>query len=374
MENVSLTIIHGAKLIMFASNNNRNIGLDIYRISAVLVIFMFHSWIHLQCDYGIFMPFIQMGAIYMTAFFLLSGFVLYLTYQKKDLSNINDVKLFYKKRLINILPAYYVVALLFIVLIGKESFSENLLLAPVEFLLMQSSFMSIFNVSHNNGTWFVSCILFCYLIYPFIQEMIKQSGVKTKIVILLLAGFILLYSPLIVNHFNTISTYADPFYRILEFMMGVILCSFTEDIQKMKISKYIFSIWAILIEYTVLIIVVTAAVEADFHVNDYMLYNWFTLPLFILLLLSMYGADFKIHSSKITDYICKISYTFFLVQIFAWKSTSYIIDNIGIDTNIVKILLSLLLCILFSILVHELVEKPTSVILNRRNKIATDNQ
>ena len=37
---------------------------------------------------------------------------------------------------------------------------------------------------------------------------------------MLLAGFILLYSPLIVNHFNTVSTYADPFYRILEFMIG----------------------------------------------------------------------------------------------------------------------------------------------------------
>ena len=44
------------------------VGLDIYRVLAVLFIFLFHSQIHLKCYYGIFNDFIKMGAIYMTAF------------------------------------------------------------------------------------------------------------------------------------------------------------------------------------------------------------------------------------------------------------------------------------------------------------------
>ena len=119
----------------------------------------------------------------MTAFFVLSGYVIYYTYQKKDLGKLANIKLFYKKRYITILPIYYLVGTLYIIFFlgGTESLQENVILMPIEILGLQSVFTSIFSVSHNGGTWFVSCILLCYLIYPFAQEIIKQISLKSKI-------------------------------------------------------------------------------------------------------------------------------------------------------------------------------------------------
>lgn len=110
----------------------RIVGLDIYRILSVLMIFLFHSHIHIQCDYGIFTPFVSMGAIYMTAFFMLSGFALFLTWKAKDLQDISVIKKFYIKRIIGIVPLYYTVAILYVSFLGKETISQNILLAPVE--------------------------------------------------------------------------------------------------------------------------------------------------------------------------------------------------------------------------------------------------
>ena len=66
------------------------------RISLALLIFAFHSRIHvLQCDYGLLNGFIDMGAIAMTGFFLLSGYALHLSYGKKDMSDIPSIRKFY---------------------------------------------------------------------------------------------------------------------------------------------------------------------------------------------------------------------------------------------------------------------------------------
>ncbi|MFQ8841409.1 MAG: acyltransferase family protein [Clostridium fessum] len=124
--------------------------------------------------------FISMGAIAMTAFFLLSGYSMYLSYENKNLGRIADMKLFYIKRFLNILPLYYVVAIIFIIIYRRGNLLDELLLLPIEALGIQSVFTTLFPISHNDGTWFVSCILICYLIYPFMQEVIKQSNVQQK--------------------------------------------------------------------------------------------------------------------------------------------------------------------------------------------------
>lgn len=84
--------------------------------------------------------FIDMGAIAMTGFFLLSGYTLNLTNRK--VNDVSDIKKFYLKRLISIIPLYYVYALiniaLNIIIDGTEAFVEELILFPIEALGIQS--------------------------------------------------------------------------------------------------------------------------------------------------------------------------------------------------------------------------------------------
>ena len=134
--------------------NQRIIGLDLIRISLAVLIFMFHSHIHvLKCDYGFFNGFIRMGAIAMTGFFLLSGYAINLSSGSKDMSDNKEIKRFYTKRLISILPLYYTWALIVIVtkIVAKgiPALWEELILFPVETLGIQSVFSTLFPYSHN---------------------------------------------------------------------------------------------------------------------------------------------------------------------------------------------------------------------------------
>ena len=55
-------------------------GLDIIRIVSALMVCMFHTTIHLDCDYGVLQGMSIMGAVFMTSFFLLSGFSLFVNW------------------------------------------------------------------------------------------------------------------------------------------------------------------------------------------------------------------------------------------------------------------------------------------------------
>ena len=52
---------------------------------------------HIGCDYGILNGFISMGATFMTAFFLLSGFSLFYTCRAQDFSDIECITSYYNK-------------------------------------------------------------------------------------------------------------------------------------------------------------------------------------------------------------------------------------------------------------------------------------
>ena len=148
---------------MLSKQASRRVGLDLFRIVSAFIILCFHSIIHFECNYGPFQNFLSMGAVVMTGFFMLSGFSMYYGYSVKDLGDWNNIKGFYKKRAVGILPSYYVIAIVYILFCGSESALQNLILIPTETLGLQSVFSTLFSVTHNGGTWFISCIMFSSL-------------------------------------------------------------------------------------------------------------------------------------------------------------------------------------------------------------------
>lgn len=344
----------------------RLIGLDLFRIIAVLFVFLFHSHIHIGCQYGFLNDFINMGAIFMTGFYLLSGYALFYANSKNDLSKLENIKTYYLKRFIGIMPLYYVVAVIFVFLLGSETISQNILLAPIEALGLQSIFTNIFSFTHNGGTWFVSCLLICYLIYPFIQEVTKQIKSKTKWCIILFCVFVLLWSPFIQIYFSTDLIYANPFFRSLEFVIGALLCSMKNEFKSYKHTRFLYSWIVIMIEFIILVVGVTIASKIGIQ-GDYMLYSWIALPMFMLMIVSLSGIkNSVILNNQITRYLCSISYAFFFAQFFTWKATNYILDKLQMDKNIIKIIVSFGVCLLLTILLHELIEKPLSKFLKKK--------
>ena len=343
-------------------------GLDIFRGLSAFVIFMFHSRMHIKCNWGGVDRFVSMGAIFMTAFFMISGFSLFYTYDQTQIITLKELRKFYLKRIVGILPLYYIVGTLVIVLFGKESLCDNLLLFPIEFLGIQSVYTSLFSFLHNGGTWFVSCLLICYLIYPFLQEIIKQLKMRSKILIAGLCIFILLYSPVIILKFSLANIYSNPFFRGLEFFLGVILASLNKsDFPEIKFLHILYNWKAFLIELCVLVVCVSLGVNYSWRVNDYMMYSVFGLPIFCLMILSLVNMPYhRLKNNKGLIYLSKISYSFFLAQFFTWRLANLAIEHLNLDLNFFRISISFAICISLAILFHELIEKPIGIWLKRK--------
>ncbi len=365
------------------SLKKRYIGLDIFRLMAVIAIMIMHTVRHLNAAYGILQPFARMGAVFMTAFFMLSGFSLFVNYSAKNVVELSNLKAFLIKRIIGIIPMYYVTAVLFALFylcVSKIypgigfSLKDELMLAPVEFLGIQSNFHSLFDYSHNGMTWFISCLLMCYLIYPLLQEAAKQITNKTKVIMIILMAAILLYSPMVQDQFKTVFLYTNPFFRILEFMTGVLLASMKPEFDKNTfIKKYVCNWITVILAAVLMIALVSAGISNDISVKNHMLYSGICLPFFILMLIGFSGVESSVLSrSKVIKYCCDISYVFFLAQLFSNTICIILMVELKITNNLMIILMAWLVCTAIAVLMHEVFEKPIKKLLNnladKRNK------
>lgn len=341
------------------AEKQRMVGLDLFRIMAAFVIFLFHSGI-VACEYWIFQPFVKMGPIFMTGFFMLSGFSLYYSYQFSDLTKIASIKKFYLKRAASVLPLYWFICVMYGIFLSSESLLQKIVLIPIDISGIHTAFNTLYLYSHFGTTWFISCILFCYLFFPFMSECVKQLSVRARVILMISAGFILLYSSFIVDMFEQESIYPNPLFRIIEFFIGIILASISREYSESRLLKgLVAKKGTICMELIILLGAVTEGIRLGIGVGDYMLYNWICLPIFCLLLTGLAQAEFPIlKKSKVVRYCSSISYAFYLAQILTWPLINKMVDITGKNSSQFKSIVSFLICMVISILMHEFVEKP----------------
>lgn len=95
---------------------------------------------------------------------------------------------------------------------GSDTLREELILFPIETLGIQSVFATLFPYSHNGGSWFITCILICYFFYPLLQILTKGLSDNYRVWIILILGFILLWSPFVQYYFHLQTIYSNPFF------------------------------------------------------------------------------------------------------------------------------------------------------------------
>lgn len=348
------------------SKHQRNYGLDFLRIFLAVMIFLFHSQIHIKCDYGIFNNFVSVGNLVMTGFYILSGYALFLTYHNKDFKDSSTLFLFYKKRFVSSYPLYIITGTLFVVMmtiVGKQTFRDNILLVPIELLGLQCIFPhSLFAFSHNSGTWFMSCIFLCYFLFPYIKELLGGGTFIECFMILLLFVFLWWYIPFISNTFSEGSMYTNPFHRLLEFVIGFLLGRLFMSNGFKVIKKYVaLRVFLLLMGSALMIIGVSLCVS---HNKDFSL-------IVIVSFLSFFSALGNSKPSPVKKnmetllYLSKLTYSFFLSQFFVWipmKEFLWFYPNIN---NIARIAISFTVCLLVSVVLHTIIEQKVGKMLNQ---------
>ena len=163
-------------------------------------------------------------------FYILSGFVLAYTYQNRILDGTKSIREFYIQRIARIYPLHIVTLLLVIPLTNEFFNVENLLGWLVKFfsqVTLTQSFVPIKSVyfSYNGASWSLSNAMFFYLAFPFLilfHQKIKQSKLALWIGAIVVIGLPL--TMLTINSdLNHWLFYINPFFRTIDFFIGIIL-------------------------------------------------------------------------------------------------------------------------------------------------------
>lgn len=307
----------------------------------------------------------------MTAFFMLSGISLSYIYNNKDLLNMNEYCYFIKKRMISIYPGYIVLYLLFVLklLITKNmglTIEQNLIVLPVELTLLQSVFGNSFATLHNGGTWFVSCIFLCYLLYPFLSRVIFQLKKKQILLFCCFCFLLLSWAPIVERFMSYSSIYANPFFRMIEFTLGICVVRMIQ-LYPPPVQKYGSFIICFICQ--VLLFVFVSIIRYFFKIGDYCMYNFLTVPLFMLIY--YFGMNINnvcfdaLFEARLMKYLSKISYIFFLAQFFTWDIYNFLVSKGIYFNNLTGFLTSFLICMFITILMYEFMAKPLSLLLKK---------
>lgn len=331
-----------------------------------MIIFCFHSRVHLGCNYGILNDFFDTANLAMTGFFMLSGYSLQIAYGKRDMTDLRNVKDFYLKRVISIYPLYLVVGMLAVIMMvvtGYQTVKDNLILLPVELLGIQSFFDgSLFQYAHNSGTWFISCLLICYFLFPFVKVLVNAIGKRGMIIGASALLFLLAYLQYLPDGFECGKLYTNSYIRLLEFVLGVILaCLNTDEDYCPKWLKMIRSKFVMVITAVLLIVGLSLCIHYKVHGE---LLIMICLSTLFISLGSIKESDNKKY--KILLYLSALTYAFFLSQFFVWNPFKFFQLHYGVVGDAIRIPVCFAACLIISIVLYEVVEKRWGVRLKEK--------
>lgn len=340
-------------------------SLSLIKFLFAFIVFLFHWNIHFSVVYSntLINNFINAGAFVMSGFFALSGYLLYYIYSNKNFSDFSYLKNFYIKRAVKILPSCYlmlVIMLFWYYLVMHKSVNWVLIIQQI--IPLQAFFPNMFGEFLNGGFWFISVLLFLYFLFPLLCFIVKS--VK-HIFCFSVCVYILGIFPLILNcYYPDISLYFLPYFRICEFLAGMVAARIF--ICNNNKSKYhlLFSIITLIgIFFSVSLLYSQNFFHHTKFSSGFMYYDTVLLILFPILFYNLGKIKNKsflnIMQSKIVDYFGNISYSFFLTQALCVRFVDdVLIPNKYFGLNSTNMLvISFLLNIFLAVLLYECFEK-----------------
>lgn len=158
-------------------------GLNLLRIILMVWILLFHAKIH----FGYTVKFIYLdelisvGAVGVTGFFMISGFVLRYNYGTKLCSG-TQIRNYFESRFAGIYPLY--IFMLVVALLTHYrmpvSLKQTLLVLPFNMSMLQTFLQPQFaNFFYNDNVWYISTAFMLYLLFPALNW-ILESSMKEK--------------------------------------------------------------------------------------------------------------------------------------------------------------------------------------------------
>lgn len=265
------------------------------RFIAAFMIFVFHVHLRWPLDSSKFVVnIISQGAVGMSLFFILSGFIL--TYTYHSILPQKDHRDYFVRRFARVYPVYFVAALLSVPwLLSIPKINQNVLPESVVYVmqlvfivfsdvsLSQAWFPSLFNYWNNGLAWSLSVEAFFYLLFPFLLPLLLRLNRKKLLGILGISYILSVMPGLAWLLFDPRPTpaipivYALPINRLPEFVVGMI--SGILFIRNKNAAEYItVKVFAVVVVVIVYLGLVGAALP------NYVAHNFLIVPLFAMII------------------------------------------------------------------------------------------
>lgn len=296
-------------------------------------------------------------------------------YSKRHFSNwgrfildYNGTVNFYAKRAVQILPTYVFIHIIYLFL-GNDSFRRWLLLTPFEFTFLQSMYPNIFGVLHNGGTWFISCIMLAYLFFPIAFALLSHLSSRGIYLATVITGIMLIYIPFVSNYYAMGSNYSNPIFRIIEFFFGLCCCACAINIgnriNASTASAIVSAVIIVLLSCGYILSLIQPVVIGSGKFV-FLLSSLIEYPIFLIILCCCFTCRSEVlETNALLKYCSGLIYYFFILQLILWNVTDMFFsfaDEIGLDfiqkTNNGKLLVSFAICLILSIAMCELIDKP----------------
>lgn len=209
-------------------NKNRIYEFDFLRILAALMVFINHIWA--------FLPFKipDLGGRGVEIFFILSGFLMFYNYSNRQLSIsfFDSIKFGIKK----IFPYWFlhIITMLFMLVLHVQNdgiiwLKQNLFGLVCNIFLVQT-FIPVSDVyfGFNGVSWFLSSILFSYILFPLLLTIVKKIANTEKYLLLMIITYLgLMFLQTAYKGYGLYTKnyvfYVFPLYGLSLFFMGILL-------------------------------------------------------------------------------------------------------------------------------------------------------
>ncbi|WP_025821372.1 acyltransferase family protein [Shewanella marina] len=308
-------------------------SIQLLRILSALLVVIYHACNKVGLE-GVF-KFGQMGV---DIFFIISGFVIYISSCKKVYSPIK----FLRNRFFRIYPIYWLFT--FIAFIAYIIY-PSLVNSGRETSILNSIFLLPSDKPYLiNNAWTLVYEMFFYFIFSlFITLKNKYRVIGTSIVIVLLLSVRYFFPNLSSNLYFYF--YSD--YILLEFLFGVMFAYFYVTL---NINKWVFTVLALVLSFFYIYIYSLSETHRLFY---------YGIPSFIIfyIVVSLEGYILKSNIKNIVDalgncsYVLYLLHPFILVLVYKLFQKHYILSDIGL------IIVMLISSLFVSMFVHQYIEK-----------------
>jgi len=355
-------------------------SLNFIRIIGMTMILLFHAKLMYGFSVGLawFDDMISIGAIFVTVFFMLSGFGLRKSNRDLSASDFSGILKFYKKRILSIYPLFFLLSVVALVFQFRvmDRLGETLVRLPIQFSMLHILFgKEMHGFLFNDNCWYISALFVLYLLFPLLNNVVNRLRVCTKVficVVLWVVSVGVYFYCVYGTELTFLDYYPNPFLRVPEFMIGMLCADLSEEVEnwlncKNSIGEVCLAnsnrVYSGIVGSVAIFAAIVLTILYPHFKQETNLYGVIVIPCTVAVFLCMANWEWgnRIGSKKLVRWMAGLGLEVYLCQSFA----TLVLNLVKLDGDVDEWIF-ILLSVMFAVVANTCFTRPIGKIVKAR--------